>query len=277
MFDGKAYGDGIVELVKGYVEREVAPLKAENVELKGRIAELESLSIPDSAFILQLVHEEISKLPVPENGKDADLVQVAALVAEEVGRAVAGIPVPQDGKSVSIEDVAPLVFEEVAKIAPDMRAINEMLVSEVAKAVSAIPVPKDGKDAAGIVEALKDNGELVLTLQDGRLIRTGIRDGENGQPGRDGFNLDDFDVDPLGDGRTIVLSFTKNDVREEYEVKFPVPIYQGVFKEGEAYGPGDMVTWGGSLWHCDDHTKDKPDAGPWRLCVKKGRDGKDAK
>jgi hypothetical protein len=58
-----------------------------------------------------------------------------------------------------------------------------MVIAEVGKAIAALPVPKDGengKDAAGIVEALKDNGELVLTLQDGRLIHTGIRDGADG-------------------------------------------------------------------------------------------------
>lgn len=57
----------------------------------------------------------------------------------------------------------------------------------------------------------------------------------------------------------------------------PVMIYQGVFKSGQEYLPGDTVTWGGSLWHCDEQTQDKPgEAGSkgWTLAAKRGRDGR---
>lgn len=216
MFDGKAYGEGIVELVKGYVEREIAPLKAENETLRARVKELEDR-------------------PAPEVLK--------------------GDP----GDSVDVE------------------AVNQMIEAAVSKAVAEIPVPKDGKDAAGIVEALKDNGELVLTLHDGRLIRTGIRDGEKGEPGKDGFSLQDFDVQKEDDGRTLVLSFDAGDIKHEYAITMPHMAYCGVFKQDQDYMVGDVVTWGGSAWHCNEPTKEKPDTGPWTLMVKKGRDGKDAK
>jgi hypothetical protein len=270
MFDGKAYGDGIVELVKGYVEREIAPLKAENGELKGRIAELEARSVPDDAAILQLVQEEVAKIPAPESGKDADPELVASLVAEEVQRAVAAIPAPQDGKSVGVEDVAPLIAEEVAK------------------AVAEIPVPKDGadgkdgSDGRGVKELLIDReGQLVATMDDGEMKTLGPvvgRDGKPGENGHDGFSLDDFDCQPV-DERTIKLMFTRGEVMHSFELEFPVIIDRGVYKEGESYVRGDAVTWGGSLWIAQAETKAKPD-GPdsgWRLAVKKGRDGKDAK
>jgi hypothetical protein len=59
-------------------------------------------------------------------------------------------------------------------------------------------------------------------------------------------------------------------------------IYQGVYKDGAGYAPGDMVTCRGSLWHCNEATSAKPgysDAGTkeWTLCVKQGRDGRDGK
>jgi hypothetical protein len=38
-----------------------------------------------------------------------------------------------------------------------------------------------------------------------------------------------------------------------------------------------MVTWAGSLWHCDKATKNKPGTDDWTLAAKKGRDGKDAR
>jgi hypothetical protein len=276
MFDGRAYGEEIVGLVRGFVEREFAPLRAENEVLKGRIAELEARPAYDSADVLQLVQDEIAKIPPAENGKDADPEMVASLVADKVKEAVEAIPAPQDGKSVGIEDVAPLIEAEVAKVAPDWDAIDAAIQAYAAKEFSKISVPQDGKDAAGIVEALKDNGELVLTLEDGRLIRTGIRDGKDGEPGRDGFDLEDFDCQPV-DERTIKLMFTRGETVHSYELEFPVTIYRGVFKAGETYVRGDATTWGGSLWIAEKETAAKPDTpeSGWRLAVKKGRDGKD--
>jgi hypothetical protein len=280
MFDGKAFGEDIVGIVKGYCEREIAPLRAENIELKSRIAGLESRPAHDDVFILELVQNEIAKIPPPENGKDADPEQVASLVAEQVKEAVAALPAPQDGKSIGVEDVAPLIVEEVAKIAPDMAEIREAIAAEVSKAVAEIPIPKDGKDAAGIVEALKDSGELVLTLQDGRLVRTGIRDGEKGKDGRDGFGFDDMDVAVLEDDRTIELSFRRGDEEKVFTLKWPTTLDRGVFNVDQEYEAGDGVTWGGQFYIANEPSKGmKPDQAkdgkPWRLAVRKGRDGKD--
>ncbi|SAL03104.1 hypothetical protein AWB78_06508 [Caballeronia calidae] len=57
----------------------------------------------------------------------------------------------------------------------------------------------------------------------------------------------------------------------------PVMIYRGVYRGGETYRRGDVVTWAGSLWHCNATTDTKPDAGgdAWTLAAKRGRDGKD--
>lgn len=70
----------------------------------------------------------------------------------------------------------------------------------------------------------------------------------------------------MSDGATVGTSFA-----------LPVMIYRGVFREGDEFTPGDTVTWGGSLWHCNETTKDKPNDGTkaWTLAAKKGRDGRD--
>lgn len=47
MFDGQQLGETIAAQVKAYLEREVAPLKAENAELKERIAALEARPAPE--------------------------------------------------------------------------------------------------------------------------------------------------------------------------------------------------------------------------------------
>ncbi|EPH1022863.1 phage gp6-like head-tail connector protein, partial [Enterobacter hormaechei] len=79
--------------------------------------------------------------------------------------------------------------------------------------------------------------------------------------------------------RTFTLTVSRTSgTSETKSFDVPVMIYQGVFKSGQEYLPGDTVTWGGSLWHCDDRTQDKPgEAGSkgWTLAAKRGRDGRD--
>lgn len=168
----------------------------------------------------------------------------------------------------------------------DSAEIERMVAAAVEKAMSAVRIPKDGapglngKDGVGLAGALLDrSGSLVLTLTDGSTRDLGPvigKDGAPGKDGRDGFSLDDFDLEKK-DERTVILKFVRGDVAEAYEMHFPVLIYRGVFREGDAYERGDTVTWGGSLWHCDADTTDKPDGQQkhWTLAAKRGRDGKD--
>jgi hypothetical protein len=56
--------------------------------------------------------------------------------------------------------------------------------------------------------------------------------------------------------------------------------YQGVWKNGRVYGLGNFCTFDGSLWHSNMfQNKQRPGNGDaaWTMCVKSGRDGKDAK
>jgi hypothetical protein len=55
--------------------------------------------------------------------------------------------------------------------------------------------------------------------------------------------------------------------------------FAGVYVEGKHYELGDLVTWAGSSWHCNEVTESKPGDGSkaWTLMVKRGRDGKDGK
>lgn len=74
--------------------------------------------------------------------------------------------------------------------------------------------------------------------------------GEPGPPGQDGLN---------GKDGTAGLSF------------------EGVYQDGKSYELGNLVTWGGSSWHCNEPTSTKPGDGSkaWTLMVKRGRDGRD--
>lgn len=252
MFDGKAFGAEIVGIVKDYVEQRLDPIKAENESLKVRIAELEARPTPEKG-------EAGEKGMDGESGKDADPEAVRQIVAEEVAKAVAEIPPAEKGEK-----------GDTGEPGQDGKDGER---------------GESGKDGCGIKDLLIDRtGSLVCTLDDGRVKELGPVvgkdgiDGEKGEPGkdgRDGFSLESFDVEPGKDGRTYILKFSGNGVRHDYELTFPVPVYCGVFKQGDEYFPGDIVTWGGSAWHCDKETTDKPGTENWRLMVKKGRDGKD--
>ena len=146
-----------------------------------------------------------------------------------------------------------------------------------------------GKDGCGIKELLIDReGQLVATMDDGRMKALGIVTGKDGAPGMDGkdgapgaagkdgidgVGFDDLDVEIREDG--VFWTFTKGEVVKE--ARIPVVIDCGVWKEGRAYYKGNGVSWGGQFWICQEDTEDKPDTSKaWRLSVKKGRDGKDA-
>jgi len=52
--------------------------------------------------------------------------------------------------------------------------------------------------------------------------------------------------------------------------------YVGTWEAG-AYDKGEFASHSGSLWFCHAPTSSKPGTSDdWQLCVKKGRDGKDA-
>lgn len=56
--------------------------------------------------------------------------------------------------------------------------------------------------------------------------------------------------------------------------------YEGVWTAEREYQRGMFTTHGGSLWHCQRETQNKPGEGDhhdWVLAVRKGRDGKDAR
>lgn len=268
MFDGETFGQEMVAIVKDYVDRELAPLRAENkalnevnAGLERRIAELEAKPEPDlsgfcqPADVSEKIDKAISAIPVPEKPAEIDMDAIKAFIAEEVS----AIPVPENGKDC------------------DMAAVKEMVSDAVKSAVDAIPAPKPGdpgKDGVGLADALRnDCGELVLTMTDGTTRNLGRVNGKDGKT----FTLDDFDIEPL-DERSIKLKFTQGDACHSFELEFPVPIYRGVYQDSAEYVRGDMVTWAGSCWHCDEPKGMKPGAADsgWRLAVKSGRAGRDA-
>jgi hypothetical protein len=164
---------------------------------------------------------------------------------------VAALPPGEPGKSVTADDVRPMLAEMVA----------------------ALPKAKDGIGLAGAV--IDRNGSLIVTLSDGAHQDLGQ---VQGPPG---LGFEDARVEYDGE-RTIAFVLERGDRREEFKFTMPVVLYRGVWQQRGTESPyqqGDSVTWKGSIWIAQRETTTKPDEinRDWRLAVKHGRDGRDAK
>lgn len=157
MFDGEQMGEAVVALVRSYMEREIAPVKAENAALKERLASLEAsvaassernakLASDIGSTIGQQIADAVSGIELPDP-KEVDPDDLRAAVVA----AVSELPVPQDGKSVTIEELAPVIAAEVkaaidAVELPEPKGVDpEALAAAVQTAIDALPVPQDGK------------------------------------------------------------------------------------------------------------------------------------
>ena len=156
----------------------------------------------------------------------------------------------------------------------------QALVAEVRayvdKRLGALPPGRDGRDG--------------LPGERGAMGEKGI----DGRDGRDGKNGTDSDLTRARFESTVVEEVGKAMVEFHKSLRvegrklmagdlvlatFAVALYKGVFTEGTKYEPGDMVTFGGSVWAVNEETTTKPGNGngAWTLAVKEGRAGRDGK
>ncbi|EEW6093747.1 phage portal protein [Escherichia coli] len=205
-----------------------------------------------------MVDDAVGTIPVPRDGRDYD----PDVLQQAVNDAVANIPVPADGKSITPDDVRPML---------------EQMVKE---AVSHIPAPQDGRDATAleVLPAIDDQKSFprgTYATHLGGLWRAyekthGMRGWECLVDG-----VADIDVSMTDERLFSVVIRQSSGQCTEKTFSLPVMLYRGVFRAGETYHPGDTVTWGGSLWHCNSMTGDKPGeahSSGWTLAAKRGRD-----
>ncbi|EJH9584440.1 phage portal protein, partial [Escherichia coli] len=214
----------------------------------------------------QMVKEAVSHIPVPRDGRDYD----PEVLQKAVNDAVANIPQPADGKSITPDDVRPMLEQMVTEavshipVPRDGRDYDpDVLQKAVLDAVSALPAPQDGRDATAleILPAIDDQKSFprgTYATHQGGLWRAyekthGMRGWECLVDG-----VADIDVSMTGERLFSVVVRQSSGQRTEKTFSLPVMLYRGVFRAGETYHPGDTVTWGGSLWHCNSMTGDKP-------------------
>ncbi len=237
---------------------------------------ISSIEIPD---VKGMISAAINDLPEP-------VIQEIPDVAKMVKEAVATLELPT---APELPDIATMIDEAVSQVEPrlpELPDISKMVADEVSAALVKLPVVHDGvngKDALDL-EILPDIDEAksyprgTYATHNGGLWRSfqktvGQKGWESLVAGLSGIEVTQKHAREF----TLALSMSDGEVIEK-EFVIPAMIYRGVFKHGETYQHGDTVTWGGSLWHCDENTADKPGevgAKGWTLAAKRGRDGKD--
>lgn len=246
----------------------------------------------------QLILRAVAAMPKPVDGKDAQPVDTALIVAEVLRQ----VPPPINGRDgADGADGAPGAPGE--KGDPGQSVTAEQVAELVRSAVAEIPAPRDGKDGrdgtdgksfsldevralvdascAAAVKAAQAEWALDFERRAHGVLERAVermprpKDGADGKDGRDAFNLDDLTVEHDG-ARKVTLKFVRGDLVKSFDLRVPAVMYRGIYQAGDTYESGDLCTFGGSLWHCNAETKDKPGEGsaPWSLCAKRGRDGK---
>lgn len=263
----ETFTQGLTELKEAFAG--INPITTDDVKLvvESAVKALPPTEIPELPNVSKMVSEAVAALPVPADGKSLTPEDIRPLLKELVESAVAEIPAPRDGKDADPEAIKSAVSDALAALpAP------------------ASPVPgADGRDALQIeilpcIDAEKSYPRGTYATHSGGLWRSfektaGMRGWECLV---DGISAVDVAND---DERMFTVTVTRaSGACETKTFGIPVMIYRGVFKSEGSYQRGDTVTWGGSLWHCDETTADKPGeigSKGWTLATKRGRDGKD--
>lgn len=238
-------------------ERELSIIRALGEEFSAVLADLQRTFEGKIAAQAQTFEEKLASLSVVLQ-KCVTGDDVRPMLEQMVKEAVSHIPVPRDGRDYD----------------PDV------LQKAVLDAVSALPAPQDGRDATAleILPAIDDQKSFprgTYATHQGGLWRAyekthGMRGWECLVDG-----VADIDVSMTGERLFSVVVRQSSGQRTEKTFSLPVMLYRGVFRAGETYHPGDTVTWGGSLWHCNSMTGDKPGeahSSGWTLAAKRGRD-----
>lgn len=250
MSDLKQMAATIAEATRTAISQAVQPLRAE-------LAALKAMTLPEDR-LLPILREELAEA-VSEH---------VATIDERVAVQLDALPKPKDGANgkdatvdmaglelVCREAAAAYVaaaFEAYPKPTVDMLAVHAL----VRDLFAAWPKPRDGRDALDPAQIDQAVHAAAVHL----------------------WKLPEVQIEQQEDCRRVALTVTVGQTKATTMLHFPVVIYRGVWTDRD-YEVGDEVTYRGSMWHCNEPTRTKPEtaegAKAWTLCVKRGVDGRD--
>lgn len=251
----KALADGVIEVVKGFVQKAEAALSVR----------------------IDAIAKRVDELPVPKDGADGIAGQDGA-----PGRDGADGKDGIDGKNGAPGERGEKGEPGTPGAAGDMGPAGER--GEKGLDGGAGRDGEPGRDAAHLeilpgIDQQRSYVRGTYAKHAGGLWRsfettTGIKGWECIVEGIAHFSIEQHPENPR---KFFMELATSSGVEQVKEFNLPVVLYRGVYREGEPYEAGDSVTWGGSTWIALQDTKSKPDSadGTWKLAVKKGAPGKD--
>jgi len=220
------------------------------------LSQMEVPAAPVLPDIAQMVKDAVAEIPVPDSPVLPDIESM-------VQRAVSAIKVPQPEP---LPDIAQMVKDAVAEMPkPDDGKPGE-----------------DGKDALQLEILPSINPEKVYQRGTYAIHQGGLWRSYQKTTGMKGWEclvdgISDIDISQHDERNFTVTAIKSSGDKTEKKFSVPVMIYRDIFKDGEKYFPGDSVTWGGSVWYCNEATGDKPGedgSKGWKLAVKRGRDAR---
>lgn len=284
----EAQAEFLAPVIASAVSKAVGPLREALAEKDEQIAalikrldEMPDVITPD---LEQLAKDAAALIVLPEvkDGKDAEPVDLEQLAKDAAALIV--LPEVKNGK-----DAEPVDLEAVAALVklPDLPVPEKIDIDAIARAAAALvpaPVvkePEHGRDALDLeilpaIDEAKQYPRGTYAAHLGGLWRSyerthGLKGWECIVDGIAAVNVTQDSVREF----SVTLAKSSGQV-EEQKFTLPAMIYKGVWRPGEAQ-PGDTFTFGGSLWHCDEATTDKPgESKAFTLAAKRGKDGNDA-
>ena len=284
----EAQAEFLAPVIASAVSKAVGPLREALAEKDEQIAalikrldEMPDVITPD---LEQLAKDAAALIVLPEvkNGKDADPVDLEQLAKDAAALIV--LPEVKNGK-----DADPVDLEAVAALVklPELPVPEKIDIDAIARAAAALvptPVvkePEHGRDALDLeilpaIDEAKQYPRGTYATHLGGLWKSYER--THGLKGWecivDGIAAVSVTQDSVREF-SVTLAKSSGQV-EEQKFTLPAMIYKGVWRPGESQ-PGDTFTFGGSLWHCDEATTDKPgESKAFTLAAKRGKDGNDA-
>ncbi|PZL93180.1 phage portal protein [Pantoea graminicola] len=245
-----------INRLRGLVEKSEQSAPDEQAIAASVLAQITIPAAPVLPDIAKMVKDAVAEIPVPDSPVLPDFESM-------VQRAVSAIKVPQPE---ALPDIAQMVKDAVA---------------EMPKPEDGEP-GEDGKDALQLeimpsIDPEKAYQRGTYAIHQGGLWRsyqktTGMKGWECLVDG-----ISDIVITQRDERNFTVTAIKSSGDRTEKTFSVPVMIYRDIFKDGEKYFPGDSVTWGGSVWYCNEATGDKPGedgSKGWKLAVKRGRDAR---
>ena len=245
-----------IKRLRDLVEQSRQSALDENAIAEQVLAQIEVPAAPVLPDIAQMVKDAVAEIPVPDSPVLPDIESM-------VQRAVSAIKVPHPEP---LPDIVQMVKDAVAEMPkPDDGEPGE-----------------DGKDALQLEILPSINPEKAYARGTYAIHQGGLWRSYQKTTGMKGWEclvdgISDIDITQRDERNFTVTAIKSSGEKTEKTFSVPVMIYRDIFKDGEKYFPGDSVTWGGSVWYCNEATGDKPGedgSKGWKLAVKRGRDAR---